>query len=57
SFPNNTGSTITIKEAGIYIFSGGLSYFCIIRDVLGAPGVTVPDKCALTVYYTLRTTV
>lgn len=59
SFPNNTGSTITIKEAGLYISvsEAGIDYFCIIRDVLGAPGVDVPDMCALTVYYTLRTTV
>lgn len=55
SFPNNTGSTITIKEAGIYT-SSSLGIFCIIRDVLGAT-IDVPDKCALTVYYTFRTTV
>lgn len=57
SFVNNTGSTITIKEAGLYMKSGRFAaYFCIIRDVLPA-SVDVPDKCALTVYYTLRTTV
>ncbi len=63
TFTNNTGSTITVKEAGMYTWSffyNGFPDFqghhCIIRDVLGAP-VDVPDKCSLTVYYTLRTTV
>lgn len=58
SFTNNTGSTITVKEAGIYIFLNysTLFYHCIIRDVLVSP-IDVPDKCTLTVYYTLRTTV
>lgn len=63
SFINNTGSTIIVKEAGIYTrgeqghHSNADEHHCIIRDVLDAPGVNVPDKCALTVYYTLRTTV
>lgn len=62
SFTNNTGSTITVKEVGMYSrFKGGGSpasglYHCIIRDVLVAP-IDVPDKCSLTVYYTIRTTV
>lgn len=56
SFPNNTGSTITIREAGIYVNAFPAYYHCVIRDVLGIP-VVLPDKCALTVYYTLRTTV
>lgn len=57
SFINNTGSAILVKEAGIYTkFVSTLKYHCIIRDVLPAP-VNVPDKCSLTVYYTLRTTV
>lgn len=58
SFPNNTGSTITIKEAGIYteMHLAAYKYHCIIRDVLGTP-IDVPDMCALTVYYTFRTTV
>lgn len=55
-FTNLTGSTITVKEVGIYAdsFWGGIH--CIIRDVLGA-SVDVPDKCSLSVIYTLRTTV
>jgi len=61
AFINNTGSAITVKEAGIYTSSiepaaGGPHYHCIIRDVLPGP-VNVPDKCSLAVYYTLRTTV
>lgn len=58
SFPNNTGSTITVAEAGVYAKQGIFVpyYHCIIRDVLAA-SIDVPDKCALTVYYTLRTTV
>lgn len=55
SFPNNTGSTITIKEAGKYT-KYSTQYHCVIRDVLGTP-VVLPDNCALTVYYTWRTTV
>lgn len=63
AFTNNTGSTITVKEAGIYVYwgynTGGAttqSHHCIIRDVL-ASTIDVPDKCSLTVYYTYRTTV
>lgn len=57
SFTNNTGSTITVKEAGIYVKSYYLAWysFCIIRDVIGP--ILVPDKCSLTVIYTYRTTV
>ncbi len=57
SFVNNTGSTITVKEAGVYVRNLMVpTQHCIIRDVLGVP-IDVPDKCALTVYYTIRTTV
>ncbi len=62
AFTNNTGSTITVGEAGIYEFYNGYgalgweNCFCIIRDVL-SPTIEVPDKCSLTVYYTWRTTV
>ncbi|GAG42215.1 unnamed protein product, partial [marine sediment metagenome] len=57
-FTNNTGSTIAVKETGIYTSQNLLVSrdHCIIRDVLGAP-IDVPDKCSLTVYYTIRTTV
>jgi len=61
SFPNNTGETITVKEAGIYSRiirpTAPNKFHCIIRDVLDAPGIDVPDMCSLTVYYTFRTTV
>ena len=59
AFTNNTGSLITVAEAGMYTKQTGPpgpKYHCIIRDVLVA-SVDVPDKCSLTVYYTLRTTV
>ncbi len=62
AFTNNTGSMIPVREAGMYSrFKGGGApaaglIHCIIRDVL-APEVTLPDKCTLTVYYTIRTTV
>ncbi|TKJ25413.1 MAG: hypothetical protein CEE41_04365 [Hadesarchaea archaeon B3_Hades] len=55
AFTNLTGSTITVKEAGVYVSRVG-DYFCILRDVLPA-AVDVYDKCSLTVYYTFRTTV
>lgn len=57
-FANNTGSTITVKEAGLYVTSALVPtrMHCIVRDVLPAP-VEVPDKCSVTVYYTMRTTV
>lgn len=57
SFTNNTGSTITVKEAGIYVNNYWANYYhCIVRDVLGAP-IEILDKFSLTIYYTLRTTV
>lgn len=55
AFTNLTGSSITVREAGIYTRTSG-GYHCIIRDVLGTP-IVVPDKASLTVYYTFRTTV
>lgn len=60
SFTNNTGSAITVKEAGIYTHNNRVaptgSFHCIIRDVFPGP-VNVPNYCSLAVYYTLRTTV
>lgn len=60
SFVNNTGAVRTVAEVGIYKImetrAVGIKYHCIIRDVLAA-SVNVPDKCSLSVYYTLRTTV
>lgn len=58
SFTNNTGSTITVKEAGAYVMTtwgGSGKRFMIIRDVVGP--TEIPDKCSLTVYYVLRTVV
>lgn len=62
AFINNTGSTITVKEAGLAIRYGepavpvSLKYHLIIRDVLPA-SIDIPDRCGLAVYYTARTTV
>lgn len=56
AFTNATGSTITVKEAGVYVGLADTYFHCIIRDVLAA-SVEVPDKCSLTVIYTIRTTV
>ena len=58
SFTNNTGSTITVKEAGLVcdaIYAPQPNHL-LIRDVLPAP-VDVPDNCSLSIHYTLRTTV
>lgn len=59
TFTNGSGATITVREVGIYVYQNDPSETAathmICRDVITAVGV--PDKCALTVYYTLRTTV
>ena len=55
-FTNLTGSSIVVKEAGIYTSFFEVGFHCIVRDVLSGT-VTVPDKCSLTVIYTVRTTV
>lgn len=56
AFTNATGSTITVKEAGLYVITFDTYFFCIVRDVLAA-SVELPDNCSLTVLYTIRTTV
>lgn len=56
TFTNNTGLLITVKEAGVVTAYTDDKFHLIIRDVL-APPIDVPDKCSLTIYYTLRTTV
>jgi len=56
SFTNNSGGAITVKEAGFYVeidIPTVYPFFCMTRDTLSAP---VPDKCSLTLHYTLRTT-
>jgi len=54
SFINNSGSSITVKEAGVLTRYGTAQQFLIIRDLLTVP---VPDMYGLTITYTLRTTV
>ena len=58
SFTNNTGSSIAVSECGVYCYRliAPLISHCLIRDLI-SPAVTVPDKCSLTIYYTMRTTV
>uniref|UniRef100_A0A6M3Y0Z1 Uncharacterized protein n=1 Tax=viral metagenome TaxID=1070528 RepID=A0A6M3Y0Z1_9ZZZZ len=56
---NNSGSTITVAEIGVYMLGryGTTSYyFLAIRDVLTTTQ-TVPDGGAITVVYTLKVTV
>jgi len=58
AFTNLTGDTITVKEAGLYCWQlAQMSRrHMLIRDVLSS-AVEVPDKCSLTIIYTVRTTV
>ncbi|MBA7639847.1 hypothetical protein ES703_47507 [subsurface metagenome] len=53
---NGSGDTIIVKEIGVYAIArqaAVLYYFCIVRDVLGAP-VTIPDGGGITVIYTFK---
>jgi len=55
-FINDSGGTITIKEAGIICKnSQDTKYHLLVRDVVS--DFAVPDDYTLTVVYTLRTTV
>ncbi len=62
SFYNGSGSSIIVKEIGIYCRSnvgtgaGTARYFCLARDVLSTPE-PVGDTKTLTIQYTIRTTV
>jgi len=59
TFTNNSGSTITVREVGIYMESGlqagGSINFCGARDVL-AEAVEVEALHVLTVTYTIQMT-
>jgi len=54
SFTNNSGSTVTVKEIGIYARACSVEavsfYVCLARDVLATPQ-SIPDGAALTVRY------
>lgn len=55
SFDNATGSTITVKEIGLQVFSAAeTKYWLLMRDVVSDEDVL--DGYTLTVGYTLRTT-
>jgi len=53
---NGSGAPITVKEAGIYCKQYGIAtyYFCLVRDVLGAP-VTINDGDSKLIEYILQT--
>jgi len=52
-FKNNSGSSITIEEIGLYM----QGHFCILRDLVGSGGQTVDDGEWLKVKYTIKITV
>ncbi len=58
TFLNNSGSSIMVRESGIYCRVKGPTYYgyaCIVRDVLATPQ-DVPDGGSITIDYTLRIT-
>ncbi|GAI54506.1 unnamed protein product, partial [marine sediment metagenome] len=52
---NNSGDSITVKEAGIYMYMNP-TYGCGVRDVLGTPQV-VPNGGSITIDWTIQVTV
>lgn len=54
AFTNLTGSSIVVKEAGIYLRNVSFIH-CIARDLV--VGGTLPNLYSLTIIYTVRTTV
>lgn len=53
-FVNNSGSTITPTELGIYMRCGSTPFvFCCVRDLFGGGGIVVAAGKTLTVTYTL----
>ena len=56
SFYNGSGSSITVREIGIFCRSNPSWNFLLARDVLSTP-TTVNHTQTLTLQYTLRTTV
>ncbi len=53
---NNSGVTITVKEAGLYMRSKSAgAYICGARDVFSAPQA-VPDGGSITIDWTLKVT-
>ncbi|MCD6515275.1 MAG: hypothetical protein J7L07_10165 [Candidatus Odinarchaeota archaeon] len=54
SFTNNTGSTVEIKEVGLYCLGYGTSYsYCIDRTVLASP-ITLENGKTVKIMYMLR---
>jgi len=55
-FENKSGSTITVKEAGLYATDNAGYHFCIVRDVLSAP-VDILNGQIIEVRYTFQAAV
>lgn len=53
SVVNNSGATIPVTEAGLYVRMGASYYACVVRDLFAAPQ-DVPHEGAITVDFTLR---
>lgn len=60
TFTNNSGSSVDVKEIGMYMRqldnTGTARNICVARDVLASPQ-SVPDGATLTVRYTISVTV
>lgn len=54
-FANNSGSSVTVYEAGLYCygFPGTAAYFCVVRDVITA-GIVVNNGETLTLNYRIQ---
>ncbi|KKM64545.1 hypothetical protein LCGC14_1500280 [marine sediment metagenome] len=53
---NNSGDSITVREAALYMRAASSYYLCGARDVFGTPQV-VPNGGSITVDWTLQVTV
>ncbi|KKK67723.1 hypothetical protein LCGC14_2951210 [marine sediment metagenome] len=53
---NNSGNSITVREAALYMRMSASYYGCATRDVFGAPQA-VPDGGSITVDWTIQVTV
>jgi len=55
-YENLSGSTITVKEAGIYAVGPSAYYYCLIRDILTSP-FDIPNTQIAEFRYTFKATV
>ncbi|MBA7656519.1 hypothetical protein ES703_64445 [subsurface metagenome] len=56
TFTNNSGDSITVKEAGLYMRMDSSYYGCAARDVFSSPQA-VPNGGSITINWTLKVTV